>query len=181
MDRFLGDIKNEFRAHGRSWKLVCCGARNAAYRAFRNACDQRDGGVVMLLVDAEDPVRTDSPIHHLSARDGWNLEGVDGHVVHLMVQTMEAWIVADGDELSRYYGQRFRRNALPNRQNLEDEGKRDIERALYEATRRTQKGEYHKIRHASEILRSVDPLRVVQRCPAFARLFRTLGHTISAA
>ena len=34
--------------------------------------------------------------------------------------------------LSRYYGQNFRSNALSNRQNLEQEPKADIDRALNE-------------------------------------------------
>ena len=37
------------------------------------------------------------PVNHLTARDGWDLDGVDEDMIHLMVQTMEAWIVAGGD------------------------------------------------------------------------------------
>lgn len=174
MDQFLAEIKEVFRARSRPWKLVCCGPRDSAHRAFRHACAQRDGGVVVLLVDAEGPVTASSPVDHLRARDDWDIEGAYGDMVHLMVQTMEAWIVADSDALSRYYGQNFRRNALPNRQNLEEEGKGDIERALHEATRRTKKGAYHKIRHASDLLARIDPAVVRQRCFHCDRLFDTL-------
>ena len=174
MDEFLAEIKDTFRVQNRHWRLVCCGGRDEAFRGFRNACAYGDGGIVVLLVDAEGPVTTHSPVNHLTARDGWDLDGVDEDMIHLMVQTMEAWIVADRLELSRYYGQRFRVNALPNRQNLEEEGKDDIERALYEATRRTQKGEYHKIQHASELLARIDARVVRERCPYCERLFETL-------
>ena len=174
MDTFLAELKNVYRARSRAWKLVCCGPRDSAYRGFRNACAQRDGGAVVLLVDAEGPVTTTTPVDHLRARDGWSLEGVDGEMVHLMVQSMEAWIVADRTQLSRYYGQRFQRNALPRRQNLEQEGKGDVERALYAATRRTQKGAYHKIRHASDLLARIDPAVVRERCSQCDRLFATI-------
>ena len=174
MDQFLDDIKQEFRVLRRHWKLVCCGPRNEAYRAFRRACDQGDDAIVVLLVDAEGPVIAGSPIQHLSARDRWNFDGINDRMIHLMVQTMETWIVADAAVLSRYYGQNFRSNALSNRQNLEQEPKADIDRALNEATRRTGKGQYHKIRHASDLLARIDPAIVRQRCPHCTRLFDTL-------
>jgi len=174
MDTFLTEIKDAFRARQRHWKLVCCGPRNDAFRAFQYACTQRDGGVVVLLVDAEGPVTAASPGDHLRARDGWDVDGTDAGFLHLMVQTMEAWIVADSAALSAYYGQRFRGSALPNRNNLEEEPKVGIERALFEATRRTRKGAYHKIRHASDLLGRVDPALVRQRCSHCNRLFETL-------
>ncbi len=139
------------------------------------------GGIVVLLVDAETVVISNSPRVHLQTRDCWDLRFATDDMVHLMVQAMETWIVADPDALAAFYRQRFLANALPNTANLESVPREDIIRALEHATYRTQKGEYHKIRHASEILRRVDPQRVGQRCPAFARLFRTLGNTINAA
>ena len=174
MDGFLAEIKDTFRRYRRHWKLVCCGGRDEALRGFRNACANGDGGIVVLLVDAEGPVNTPSPIDHLNARDGWEIDGIHDDMIHLMVQTMEAWIVADRTELSRYYGQHFRANALPNRQNLEQEGKDDIQRALNLATRHTKKGTYHKIQHASDLLARIDPTVVRQRCPYCQRLFETL-------
>ena len=66
----------------------------------------------MLLVDAEGPVATGT-CEHLRARDGWDMTGVDAQSVHLMVQTMEAWIVADADALGSYYGNGFNAGALP--------------------------------------------------------------------
>lgn len=111
MGEFLAEIKEVFRARSRPRKLVCCGSRENACRAFRHACTRRDRGIVVLLVDAEGPVTTTSPASHLRARDDWDLEGADVDKIHMMVQTMEAWIVADSDALNRYYGQNFRRNA----------------------------------------------------------------------
>ena len=174
MDNFLVEIKSTFRANSRRWKLVCCGGRNEAFKGFRHACDNGDDGIVVLLVDAEGPVSTPSPAAHLVARDGWDIDGIDDDTIHLMVQTMEAWIVADRSELRRYYGQHFRANALPGHQNLEDVHKDHVERALNRATERTQKGRYHKIRHASDLLSRIDPTVVRQRCSYCERLFETL-------
>ena len=174
MDEFLAEIKDTFRGQNRHWRLVCCGGRDEAFRGFRNACAHGDGGIVVLLVDAEGPVNTPSPAAHLVARDGWDIDGIVDDMIHLMVQTMETWIVADRSALIRYYGQYFRANALPDHQNLEDVHKADIERALNRATERTKKGRYHKIRHASDLLSRIDPTVVRQRCSYCKRLFETL-------
>ena len=99
MDVLLGDLKQAARNKAMRWKLVCCGPRDEAFAGFRRAVDAGDDTAVVLLVDAEGPVDTE-PWAHLNSRDRWNLSGVDGRSVHLMVQTMEAWIVADPSALS---------------------------------------------------------------------------------
>ena len=131
----------------------------------------------MLLVDSEAPVDGE-PAAHLTNRDGWELHGIDEAVIHLMVQTMETWIVADPDALGGYYGQGFQENALPHRANLEEASKNDIAEGLLRATERTQKGPYHKIRHARHLLQRIDPATVRQRCGHCERLFATLSDLI---
>ena len=148
MEVFLTEIRRACRARNWHWRLVCCGGRDEAYKGFRNARENEDAGIVVLLVDSEDPVRAVNPSDHLTARDGWDLDGVDDNVIHLMVQTMEAWIAADPDALSAYYKQGFQGDALPYHQNLEEVDKNDIAQALDRATQGTQKGKYHKIHHA---------------------------------
>ena len=134
--------------------------------------------MVVLLVDAEGPVRG-GQIAHLSDQDGWILDFANGETVHLMVQTMEAWIVADDVALADYYGQGFRMNALPRAANLESVPKRDLARSLHAATRRTTKGTYHKIRHASALLARIRPDRVRERCEGCRRLLDFLTLTLA--
>ena len=134
----------------------------------------------MRLVDAEGPVDTD-PWAHLNSRDRWNLSGVDGRSVHLMVQTMEAWIVSDPSALSEYYGQGFGQGALPRARDLERVPKRDIENSLQRATERTRKGSYKKIAHASDLLGRIDAETVHERCRHCQRLFEALGQMIETA
>ena len=174
MEVFLAEIKDACRARRWHWKLVCCGPRNEAYRHFQNARAIRDHGIVVLLVDSEDPVGASSCSEHLSVRDAWDLGGVGEDAIHLMVQTMEAWIVADPDALGRYYGQGFQVNALPPRRNVEEVSKHEIAQALDRASQRTSKGKYQKIGHAKHLLQCIDPMTVRQRCPHCERLFETL-------
>ena len=180
MDTLLGPLKQAARNKSMHWRLVCCGPRDAAFRSFRNAVRSADGAIVLLLVDAEGPVAT-GPCEHLQARDRWDMTAVDARSVHLMVQTMEAWIVADGDALKRYYGQGFNAGLLPKVADLASVAKREVEDCLRRATERTGKGRYHKIRHASDLLQRVDAGRVKARCRHCRRLFDELGRMIAAA
>ena len=178
MDTFLQPLKEVARNKALSWKLVCCGPRNEAFQRFRDAINSRDDAVNVLLVDAEGPVNK-SPRRHLRDRDGWNLSFTREDTVHLMVQTMETWIVADSEALKDYYGQNFRTNRLPRATNLETVPKPTIERSLDEATEPTQKERYHKIRHASDLLKRIDVESVKARCAHCQRLFDDLGRIIS--
>ena len=180
MDTLLQPLKAAARAKALHWKLVPCGGRDEAFRRFQDAADNRGDAIVVLLVDAEGPVGG-APHSHLESRDGWGMDFADEDTIHLMAQVMETWIVADPDALSTYYGRNFNGNVLPRATNLEEVAKADVERVLNQATERTTKGRYHKIRHASALLQQIDVEKVKARCPHCARLFRTTARMIDAA
>ena len=180
MDAFLQSLKEAARNKALRWKLVCCGPRDEAFRGFRDAVNNGDNEVNVLLVDAEGPVGQSSR-DHLAGRDHWDLGFAEEDRVHLMVQAMEAWIVADSEALAAYYGQGFRVNQLPKAKNLETVPKADVTRALDGATRGTRKGPYHKVRHASDLLKRIDASKVRTRCAHCERLFATLDRVVAAA
>lgn len=164
---------------GRMPRVVACGTRAAAFDDFRTAV-RRAGPeeFVCLLVDSEDPVREDtSPWVFLSTRqaDGWEQPaGTSEDHAHLMVQCMEAWFLADPDVVEHFFGQGFRRNALPNRTDVEKIVKREVLAALEGATHAcATKGPYRKGRHSFELLAMLDPARVATS-PYAGRLFETL-------
>lgn len=172
MDALLKPLKDVAQRERMRWRLIACGGRDAAFKAFRNAAND-DDMIVALLVDAEGPVST-TPTAHLAKRDGWQLLTANGDAIHLMVQMMETWIVADEAALRRYYGSGFEPGQLPRRPMLEEEPKADLARALDRATAATSKGSYRKIRHAGELLARIDSEVVKQRCPHFERLWTWL-------
>ena len=174
MDMFLTEVKEACRNRSWHWRLVPCGPRDEAYRRFRNELLNNSAGITVLLVDSETAVSSSAPEKHLAERDGWDFQGVDKNAVHLMVQTMETWIVADPDTLKEYYGRGFRKNALPSHKNLEEVSKKRIAEALNRATQETQKGKYDKIRHARHLLQRMNAGGVRKRCPHCKRLFETL-------
>jgi hypothetical protein len=183
-DALLEPQKAAARARKMHWKLVLCGGRNATFDAFVHATRTAASEVVALLVDAEEPVAASTPegrVAHLTRRDGWSLGNVIAERVHLMTQCMEAWIVADADTLAAFYGQDFHPNSLPRRSILDDEPKTSLYAALDAATRRTRRGSYGKIRHASEILRRLQPEIVRRRCMSFQHFTSWLDAAIRNA
>jgi hypothetical protein len=130
---------------------------------------------VILLVDSEAPVVKQSPWEHLKSRDNWDAPaGVDETHCYLMVQTMEAWFMADIDTLKKFYGHGFKENAIPKNINVETIEKDLLEPRLKAASRSTSKGEYQKIQHASELLEMLDVDKVRKASSECERLFRTL-------
>jgi len=140
-------------------KPIAWGPRNNAFNKFMDAIEDDLESIHILLVDSEDPVTT-NPINHLQSRDGWRFIGVKPEDVHLMTQAMEAWLIADKDALEQYYGQHFNPRQLPRRQNVEEIPKDELKRTLRHASHYTSKGEYHEIKHASDILKLLDRQKV---------------------
>ena len=181
MDNFLGPLKKAARKRSISWKLVPCGSREDTYRRFRDKVENADPGEThILLVDSEAMVTLPAPAH-LRDRDGWDLSFALEQRIHLMVQVMETWIVADPKAVARYYGQGFNVKRLPKRPDLEQEPKTSVGKALKAATKRSSKGAYHKAGHAGELLARLDQARVKERCRHCKRLFEALDGIIEAA
>ena len=177
MEVFLRELREAARAHSWRWQLTCCGDRGRAFNKFKAASDQGEPGLLILLVDSEDPVTAATARCHLQQRDKWPLECASDHQVHLMVQTMETWIVADRQALAEYFGEGFALDALP-KENLEAVSKDDIAAALRKAVRSTKGRTYRKLRDGSALLRRIDAETVRQHCPACRRLFDTLAKEI---
>ncbi|MDB9374638.1 DUF4276 family protein [Nodularia sphaerocarpa] len=175
-------IRKGFSQFFKQFKLniTICGSRNNAFRDFRNALKSYPNAFNILLVDAEAPVTINSPWGHLKFRDNWDKPSeVDDNQCHLMVQTMEAWFIADIETLKQFYGKDFLENAIPKTLNVETINKQNLERSLKAATRNTSKGEYHKIKHASKLLELLDVNKVRQASPSCDLLLKTLSDKIT--
>ena len=175
--KFLSSLKEMARKRHIRWHVVACGSHQSTFDGFEIALRQHHDAFNVLLVDAEGPV-TRSPWEHLQDRDHWSIQGIPGDHCHLMVQVMEAWIVADIETLRRFYGQGFNANPIPKQEDVESIAKADLEHALIQATRDTQKGEYHKIRHGPKILALVDVNKIRNRAQHCERMFTTLSNKI---
>ena len=170
---FLDPLRQLARSRGLTWDLIAGGSRNDTFEKFRLGLEHHSKAFNVLLADSES--RVELPCwKHLRRQDRWDVPDLPEDHCHLMVQTMEAWLVADPDTLARYYGQGFRRKALPDRSDVEAIPKDQLLHSLERATVGTQKGRYTKIRHCSDLLRLLNQDRVRLRAHHCDLFFKTL-------
>lgn len=156
-------------------RIIASGSRDQAYRDFCRSLEHDPDTFSVLLVDAEGPVPAGkTAVAHLRDRDRWTNPLPNGQV-HLMVQCMEAWFLADNTVLASYYGDGFRESALPRNPEIEQIPKRDIMDGLGRATAAAGKGPYHKTRHGFEILERCAPDAIREQSPFAAALFDVLA------
>ncbi len=159
---------------------VPSGANTIKY--FMNALRTKPDALKLLLIDCEGPAASCS-LDSLRARSDWappRGTGVDDSQVFWMVEIMESWFIADKDALGAYYGAKFEAAKLPQNPSVEEVLKRDVLSGLKTASQRTQKGPYHKTKHAPELLTRVNPFQIEQAAPAAKRLFDELRSRTAA-
>ena len=160
-----------------SFRVVASGSRSEAFQDFCTALKVHRDDYVILLVDSEGSVMG-APWQHLKARVGDNWErpaGASDDQVHLMVESMENWLLADHPTIIAYYGQGFLAASLPARVDVEQIPKRDALVALEHASKPTTKGKYHKTRHGFDLLQRIDPARVRAASNHARRFFDVLA------
>jgi len=165
-------------------RIVACGGRKPAYDQFCTALNGlRPGNAILLLVDAETGVAGASPWVHVKQREGdeWlKPAGAEDRHLHLMVQTMESWFLADRAALKAFFGKDFRENALPAATaKVENTSKSDLNDCLERATRNTQKGKYGKGAHSFDLLAMIDLTRVCKASPWAERFVSELQNVSS--
>jgi uncharacterized protein DUF4276 len=176
---FLRPLRDLAQQRGIRWALVVCGTRRKAFESFKIAIGQYPDALNVLLVDSESRVSR-PPWEHLRNEDGWDVAGFSDSQCHLMVHTVEAWLVADPTALAEFYGQGFLQKALPKRADVEEIDKDTLSRSLDRATRKSRKGPYHKIWHCSDLLKRLMQERVRARARHCDLLFATLEAKITA-
>lgn len=162
-------------------KIVACGGRQNAYDSFCTAVMNREEA--LLLVDSESPVEKGfeeewQPWRHLKNRCGDRWDKPDRSTdadCHLMVQCMEAWIIADRTNLQEFFGQGFNTSSLPAEENeIESISKKKIYKALYDATKNCNtKGKYDKGKHSFDLLASTSVDKVTAASPWAKRFIDT--------
>ena len=173
---FFGELIEKAREQKIVLRLIMCGSKYETFKDFLTAARSYQDSFVLFLLDSDAPLD-----ENLTAKDFlqkqnplWHLNYAEETQCHLMVQLMESWFFADKDKLAKFYGQNFNRNALAKNSNVEKIAKADVEGGLADATRNTQKGEYHKTRHGAKILEIIDPQKVRHSAPNCERIFRAV-------
>lgn len=169
---------------GRLPRIVAGGGRSAAYDQFCTAVRAGEGAV--LLVDSEAAVTATSPWDHVKQRegDGWKKpDGAADDQLHLMVQCMESWFLADRKAMREFFGNGYREKVLPPlTAKIENVKKEDLYNKLEAASRDTKtKGKYGKGEHSFKLLARLDPDLVRAASPWAERFFSTLDTLLDRA
>jgi hypothetical protein len=176
---FLDPLRQLARSHDAELRLIPGGSRSTTFEEYRFALRSHPEAFNILLIDSESEVALPR-LEHLRRQDRWDVSGLREDHCHLMVQTVEAWLLADPDALAGYYGQNFQRSVLPKHKDIEAVPKGQLLDKPKRATEKTQKGPYAKIRHCADLLGRLDPVRVRQRARHCDLLFQSIAALFQA-
>jgi len=172
-DAFFDEIKKRTREKRCSFRLVAGGSGELACRDFAIALREHPDSWNILLRDSEGPVGPDASAS-LCRQHRWDPVHADS--IFWMVEMMEAWFHADKSALQNFYKSGFKADALKANPKVEQIPKKDLERGLSEATRKTPKGNYydHKTSHGPALLASLNPTLVRNAAPNCQKLFEAI-------
>ncbi len=171
---------HELKENASKLHLTLCSSTVDACEDFAKALEDHPDAFNILLIDSDGPVNQPlATFIKLRKHSKRKPTPIDENQIHLMVQLMEAWFVADLEALKNYYGQGFKASADLKKKNVEQIEKTMLMKSLKTATRKTRKGEYHKIKHAADLLAKITPPKVRQAAEYCERLFKTLEELTS--
>lgn len=160
-------------------RLVACGGRDSAFDDFKIAhANKSNSDYVAMLIDSEDPLTDSDAWEHLKERDGWNrpLDSEDDQVL-FMTTCMETWIVADRDALTKHYGSKLQKSALPPLVDLESRSRHDIQNDLFHATRDCSNA-YKKGKRSFAVLEKLSPNELESHLISFVRVKQILENRL---
>jgi Domain of unknown function (DUF4276) len=163
--RFLSEIVESARSQRCRFQLV--EANGTPMQDFRDALETHTDAWNVLLLDSEDPQEAE-----LRKR---RLEGCDQDSIFWMVQTMEAWFLADVEALRALFKKRFNESALGWNPRVEEIPKADV----MERLKRASGGEYHKVNDGLKLLQLIDPAKVRKAAPNCERMFNVIPSKLS--
>jgi hypothetical protein len=165
--KFFSQVIEAARKQNRSVSPIA--TNGTPIRDFGIAQRKSTNSINLLVLDSEQQLDGTALRHQQAA-------GFPPDRIFWMVELMESWFLADREAVKRYYNdERFQESSLPANAQVEKIPKKDVLDGLKEATRRTQKGRYHKTKHAPGILETINPDKVTASAPQCRRLFDVLN------
>jgi hypothetical protein len=167
----------EFLGVNTSVTITLWGDVQRAYTGFTDSLDESNPEHIhILLVDSEEAFKENQTLWlHVKNRKEHKLDkppGATEDQLYFMAQCMEAWFVADSEKFKEFYGPKL--GKLPPTQDVEEISKEKLLKDINTATKKTQKGEYHKINHVSTLFKLIRRQKVSERAPNCKRLLEFL-------
>ena len=170
---FFRELIEKAREQNIKFRITLCSSKFITFKVFLNGVKVYQDSFVAFLIDADDTVDEKETAKSFLQKQNadWYWQTINEEQCFLMVQMMESWFFADIDTLEKYYGQNFNRKALRQSNNVEKIAKSDVKNGLANATKNTQKGEYHKTKHGAKLLELINPQKVREVAPHCKRLY----------
>jgi Domain of unknown function (DUF4276) len=153
--------------------VIACGGNVRTHEKFSEHQPAK-GETVLLLVDSELPVgEADTALGHFRRTMEWSWPAwVREEQVHLMATTIETWISCDPEALAQYFGSAFNASKLVVTVPIESADKETVLAKLKAATAGGKNGGYSKNpKHVADLLALVEPTKIADKAPRFARPF----------
>jgi len=128
----------EQKLRGQMPRIIMSDDKVSAIRKFKS---DKLSTQKFLLVDLDGKEDTKAP--QLKKFD------LDGATAFFMIQELEAWFISQADILNLYYGIDIKSKVSP-RDPKSIDNPSDL---LAQLTKKTKKGEYHKVKHATDLLK----------------------------
>jgi hypothetical protein len=136
--------------------------------------------IYYLLVDSDGPVIS-VPRNHLKTKFSsyrfLDDKKIPDNRIHLMVQVMESWFIADISALERFFGEGFDSAQIPQDQEIESIDGDVAINSLKSASKGSSRGEYKlysTIEFETGILKQLNPDILKDKAPHCKRLFEIL-------
>lgn len=153
-----------------NFEIRACGNNSETLKDFKRALDTQNA---YLLIDADAPLQADKWAH-LTKKKNWQKPlNADETNTHLMVVTMETWLMADRAALQAYFKKDFNEKALPPLTNLENNLKPD--EFLHKAALKTGKAGYVKGRDSFALLEATNPMEARKHAPSLDNFLKALA------
>jgi hypothetical protein len=150
--KFFEELRHRAGERRCKFELIPGGSGSTACRDFGIAIETHPHAWNILLIDSEGPL-TRGLSASLCVERAWPKSSRDS--IFWMVQMMESWFHADKEALERFYGPKFKKNALKPNLNVEE------------------KGDYfsNKTSHGPKLLAEISPMKVQKAAPNCGSLF----------
>lgn len=180
---FFGEIDGLCRQRQVGFEVKPGGSIDRTFEIFRRECQKYDPKKrCLLLVDADGAIPAEAcPKVFLSkGHPAWELPSDKGpEVYHCMVQTFEAWLLADQAAALNHFG--CNPGLLPDERSVDGLSKKKLGEILDAACRhRKDAPKYHKLRDGAALLKKIDPAKVQAHSPHCRRLFENLRAALAA-
>jgi hypothetical protein len=157
----------EQKLKGKLPKMILGGGKSQTIKKFKT--NKLKAQQFLLLIDLDKPeeyLKSDLEANELSEYS---------ENIFYMVQEMENWFLSQPDILDRFYGKdnngKFVSQKLPKKKAIEIAHPDEEPQRL---TKNTKRGEYHKIKHAVELLKLLDCTKLENEFSEFKRLIEKL-------